>query len=54
MAVLGHASPKMALFYVKQASKRRLAKSATGKWNAFTRTEKVRRVAERRAALRGV
>lgn len=33
MAILGHRSPKMALFYCKQASKVRLAKSAAAKWN---------------------
>lgn len=54
MAVLGHTSPKMAIFYVKQASKRRLARNATGKWNVFSRAEKLRRVMERRAALKAV
>ena len=54
MAVLGHTSPKMALFYVKQASKRRHAKAATGKWNTYIKDEKLRRVAERRATIKRV
>jgi hypothetical protein len=36
MAVLGHRSPKMAIFYVQQADKKRLGRTATIKWNIYT------------------
>lgn len=49
MAVLGHRSPKMAMFYVQQADKQRLGRSATAKRNAFY----AERDAERAAAVRG-
>ena len=32
MAVVGHKSPKMAIFYVQQADKIRLGETATAKW----------------------
>lgn len=35
MAVLGHRSPKMAIFYVQQADKKRLGRAATVKWNTY-------------------
>jgi hypothetical protein len=61
MAVLGHQSPKMAIFYVKQADKVRLGETATAKLDTYIAergTERVRyaeeRVAERRATIKRV
>jgi integrase len=61
MAVLGHKSPKMAMFYVKQADKIRLGETATAKLDTYleeTSAERVRyakeRVAERRAGIKRV
>jgi integrase len=61
MAVLGHKSPKMAMFYVKQADKIRLGETATAKLDSYLENrvaDRVRyaqeRVAERRASLKRV
>jgi integrase len=54
MNVLGHRSPKMAMFYCAQADKLRLSKSATGKWNTFIKTKRQDNVARRRAQIRRV
>lgn len=53
-SVLGHKSPKMAMFYCKQADKKRLSRTATTKWNAEIKARKKSRVAERRASIRRV
>jgi integrase len=54
MAVLGHQSPKMAIFYVKQASKVSLGETATTKLDAYhaDRGEQRVRYAEERAVRR--
>jgi hypothetical protein len=61
MAVLGHKSPKMAIFYVKQADKIRLGETATAKLDTYLTeraTERVsyakEQVAERRANIKRV
>lgn len=54
MAVLGHKSPKMAMFYCKQADKKRLGRTATAKWNEAISTNKKKRVADRRADIKPV
>lgn len=54
MAVLGHKSPKMAIFYVKQAEKKLLGRTATIKWDVEIDARKKKRVAERRAGIRRV
>lgn len=61
MSVLGHRSPKMAMFYVQQADKRRLSKAASAKLNAYVAekeaaksAKKAAKVAERRANIREV
>ena len=51
MAVLGHKSPKMAIFYVKQAEKKRLGRAATIKWDVEIVAQKQKRVTERRAQM---
>ena len=43
--MLGHRSPKMAIFYVQQADKKRLGRTATVKWNAYV---------DERAAMKGI
>ncbi|MCP3444187.1 tyrosine-type recombinase/integrase [Bradyrhizobium sp. CCGUVB14] len=61
MAVLGHKSPKMAMFYVKQASKVQLSETATAKLETYLEgrgRERIRyadeRIAERRAKIKRV
>ncbi|MET4372571.1 integrase [Bradyrhizobium sp. LB12.1] len=61
MAVLGHQSPKMAIFYVKQADKVRLGETATAKLETYLEgrgVERVRyaeeRAIERRATIKRV
>jgi len=54
MAVLGHQSPKMAIFYTKQAEKKLLGRTATIKWEAEIEVQKNKRVAERRANIKPV
>jgi hypothetical protein len=51
MAVLGHRSPKMAIFYVQQSDKKRLGRTATIKWNAYVDERRTERVAERTAQV---
>lgn len=54
MAVLGHKSPKMAMFYVKQASKITLGETATAKLDAYLEKKQTARTAERRAEIKVV
>jgi integrase len=54
MAVLGHKSPKMAIFYVKQAEKKLLGRTATIKWDVEIDARRKKRVAERRAGIQQV
>jgi integrase len=51
MAVLGHKTERMALFYVRQADKIRLAEQATAKWDTHIEQEASRRVEEREEAV---
>jgi integrase len=53
-AVLGHKSPKMAMFYCKQADSKRLSRTATAKWDAEIKARKEDRVAERRASIKPI
>ncbi len=54
MAVLGHQSPKMAIFYIKQANKVSLGETATAKLETYLAERGVQRVryAEERAVRR--
>jgi integrase len=54
MAVLGHKSPKMAIFYVQQADKVRLGETATAKWESHITATNAERAAKRRAALKRI
>jgi len=54
MAVLGHKSPKMAIFYVQQADKIRLGETATAKWETHIQASNAERAAQRRAAIKRV
>ena len=51
MAILGHKTPKMALYYCKQASKVRLAETASEKWSAHIEQEAVRKATDRAEAV---
>lgn len=50
MAVLGHETPKMAIYYCRQADKLRLAASAAAKWSDYADQEASRKAAEREQA----
>ena len=52
MAVLGHKTPKMAMFYCEQAQQKRMNESAVGKWDAAIAKRAVKAVEKKRAALR--
>jgi integrase len=61
MAVLGHKSPKMAMFYVKLADKIRLGETATAKLDVYLEAREAERrrhieerIAERRAMIKQV
>jgi integrase len=54
MAVLGHKSPKMAMFYVKQAEKKTLGRTATVKWEVHIDDRRIKRAAHRRAGIKRV
>jgi integrase len=61
MAVLGHKSPKMAIFYVQQVNKEKLAETAAAKWDVHIEAEaaqraeaKQRNVAARRQQIRTI
>jgi integrase len=47
MAILGHRSPKMAMFYCAQASKIKLAETASAKWDAHLMKEAALREADK-------
>jgi integrase len=47
MAVLGHRSPKMAMFYCAQASKIKLAETASAKWNVHIEAEALQRAEDK-------
>jgi integrase len=51
MAVLGHKTPKMALFYVQQAQQEDMNENAVAKWDAAIEKRTVKKVASKRAAL---
>ena len=54
MAVLGHKTPKMALYYCKLASQRRMNDNATVKWDAEIERKAKAKVGRRRAQIRAV
>jgi len=51
MAVLGHKTPKMALFYVQQVQQEDMNENAVAKWDAAIEKRAARKVASKRAAL---
>lgn len=54
MAVLGHKTPKMAMYYCEQARQERLNESAVGKWDASIEKNAAKVVAKKRAMLHAV
>jgi integrase len=54
MAVLGHKTPKMALFYCEQARQSVMNENAVVKWDAGIEKRTVKAVAKKRAMLRAV
>ena len=54
MAVLGHKTPKMALYYCKLASQRRMNDNAAVKWDAEIERKAKAKVGRRRAQIRAV
>jgi integrase len=54
MAVLGHKTPKMALFYVQQAQQETMNENAVVKWDAGIEKRTVKAIAKKRATLRAV
>lgn len=52
-AILGHKSDRMALFYAKQASKVRLAKTGAAKWDALIEAEAYERAEIKKEAVAG-
>lgn len=54
MAVLGHKTPKMALYYCKLASQRRMNDNATVKWDAEIERKAKAKVGRRRAQIKAV
>jgi integrase len=51
MAVLGHKTPKMALFYVQQVQQEDMNENAVAKWDAAIEKRTAKKVASKRAAL---
>lgn len=51
MAVLGHKTPTMALFYVSQANQGMLNESAVAKWDAAIEKNEAKKLARKRAAI---
>jgi len=51
MAVLGHKTPKMALFYVQQVQQADMNENAVAKWDAAIEQRTARKVASKRAGL---
>jgi len=54
MAVLGHKTPKMALFYCEQARQKVMNENAVGKWDANIEKNAAKKLAKKRALLRAV
>lgn len=54
MAVLGHKTPKMALYYIEQVTQQDMNENAVGKWDAAIEKRTAKKVANRRAALAAV
>jgi integrase len=54
MAVLGHKTPKMAMFYCEQARQAVMNENAVGKWDAAIEKKAVKAVAKKRALLHAV
>jgi integrase len=51
MAVLGHKTPKMALFYVQQVQQEDMNENAVAKWDVAIEKRAARKLARKRAAL---
>ena len=51
VAVLGHKTSKMALFYVQQVQQEGMNENAVAKWDAAIEKRAARKVASKRAAL---
>jgi integrase len=51
MAVLGHKTPKMALYYIEQVTQQDMNENAVGKWDASIEKRAAKKVAIKRAAL---
>jgi len=49
--VLGHKTPKMALFYVQQVQQADMNENAVAKWDAAIEQRTARKVASKRAGL---
>ena len=54
MAVLGHKTPKMALFYCEQARQKVMNENAVGKWDANIEKNAAKKLAKKRSLLRAV
>ncbi len=54
MAVLGHKTPKMAMFYCEQARQKVMNENAVVKWDADIEKRAVKAIAKKRALLRAV
>jgi integrase len=52
MAVLGHKTPRMAMFYCEQARQKVMNENAVGKWDASIERRAVKAVSKKRAGLR--
>lgn len=51
MAVLGHKTPKMAMYYAEQARQARMNETAVAKWDAAIEAKAARKASKKRAAL---
>ena len=54
MDVLGHRTPKMALYYCKLANQRRVNENAVVKWDAEIERKAKAKIGRRRAQIRAV
>jgi integrase len=54
MAVLGHKTPRMALFYCEQARQKVMNENAVGKWDAAIEKSTAKKLAKKRSMLRAV
>jgi hypothetical protein len=54
MAVLGHKTPKMAMFYCEQARQKVMNENAVAKWDASIEKNAAQKLAKKRATIRVV